>query len=112
MGRSAQLGFLQPEVPGNLPILEVTEPRNNMSYLCRSVFQYGFCGVFTGLTSSVIHMHYTPPSFEELGCHSESWIPCCLWSHGIKSWKDAVTYLQEYGLFSRHRGQPSPRIEL
>ena len=30
-----------------------------MSYLCRSVFQYGFCGVFTGLTSSIIHMHYT-----------------------------------------------------
>ena len=25
---------------------------------------------------------------------------------------NAVTYLQEYGLFSRHRGQPSPRIEL
>ena len=49
---------------------------------------------------------------EELGCHSGSWIPCWLWSHGIKSWKDAVTYLQEYGLFSRHRGQPSPRIEL
>ena len=47
------------EVPGNLPILVVTEPRNNMSYLCRSVFQYGFHGVFTGLTSSVIHMHYT-----------------------------------------------------
>ena len=23
-----------------------------------------------------------------------------------------MTYLQEYGLFSRHRGQPSPRIEL
>ena len=47
------------EVPGNLPILEVMEPGNNMSHLCRSVFQYGFREVFTGLASSVIHMHYT-----------------------------------------------------
>ena len=39
--------------------LVVMEPQNNMSYLCRSMFQYGFHGVFTGLTSSVIHMHYT-----------------------------------------------------
>ena len=47
------------EVLGNLLILVVMEPHNHMSYLCRFVFQYGFHRVFIGLTSSIIHMHYT-----------------------------------------------------
>ena len=44
---------------------------------CMSVFCNGFSnlcyihGVFR-LTPSVSHMHYTPPSFEEPGCHSAS----------------------------------------
>ena len=41
-------------VPSNLPILGVTEPRNNMSYLCRSVFQYGSSRAWTSA-----HLHHS-----------------------------------------------------
>ena len=55
-----------------LLILEVTELQNNTSVFCQgSNMSAIFAGVFR-LTPSISHMHYTPPSFEEPGCHSAS----------------------------------------
>ena len=64
------------------------------------------------LTSSVSHRHYTPPSFEELSCHSANCTLCWLWPRGIRSGMGLVTYLQGYGLYTMYEGQPSPGVEL